>query len=273
LNHHPGVDLDIEIIQSFDSTKMKRWWNKPRFDLLEIVVISLSMAVFLHVLILRHFYPAPPERLWFSNTYGPAHNSQYEEEWLIRDFFHDRRNGFFVDVGANDYRVFSNTYYLETALGWSGLAIEPQRQYEGDYHRYRPRSRFLPFFISDVSNQEATMYYVKNNPFVTSSDKAFTEQYGTDAGELHAPTITLNDLFARESVTKIDLLSVDIELGEPKALKGLDIDRFRPALVCIEAHEEVRQQILDYFARHHYGVVGRYLRVDTENLYFSPAAD
>jgi hypothetical protein len=117
------------------------------------------------------------------------------------------------------------------------------------------------------------MYYVRNNPFVTSSDKAFTERYGTDPGEIRAPTITLDDLLTREKVTKIDLLSIDIELGEPKALKGFDVERFRPALVCIEAHPEVRQQILDYFARHQYVVVGRYLRADTENLYFSPAGE
>ena len=32
----------------------------------------------------------------------------------------------------------------------------------------------------------------------------------------------------------------------------------------------MRQQILDYFARHRYVVVGQYLRVDTQNLYFEP---
>ena len=33
----------------------------------------------------------------------------------------------------------------------------------------------------------------------------------------------------------IDLLSRDIEQGEPAALSTLEIDRFRPALVCIKA--------------------------------------
>jgi hypothetical protein len=53
-------------------------------------------------------------------------------------------------------------------------------------------------------------------------------------------------------------------------LAGFAIDRFRPTLVCIEAHPQVRQQILDYFARHGYVAVGRYLRVDHDNLYFIP---
>jgi hypothetical protein len=49
------------------------------------------------------------------------------------------------------------------------------------------------------------------------------------------------------------------------------VERFRPALVCIEAHPEVRQQILDYFAAHRYVVVGKYLRIDEANIYFTPA--
>jgi hypothetical protein len=71
-------------------------------------------------------------------------------------------------------------------------------------------------------------------------------------------------------VKSIEFLSMDIELAEPKALAGFDIDRFRPALVCIEAHADVRQQILDYFAKHRYTVIGKYLRVDPNNLYFQP---
>ena len=55
-----------------------------------------------------------------------------------------------------------------------------------------------------------------------------------------------------------------------KALAGFDVERFRPELVCIEAHPQVRQQILDYFARHRYIVVGKYLRADVNNLYFTP---
>ncbi len=86
------------------------------------------------------------------------------------------------------------------------------------------------------------------------------------------PTITLDDLLAAEGVEHIDFLNMDIELWEPKALAGFDIERFHPALVCVEAHLEVRDDLLDYFARHGYVVVGRYLRADIWNLYFRPLA-
>jgi hypothetical protein len=77
-------------------------------------------------------------------------------------------------------------------------------------------------------------------------------------------------MLVAEGITKIDFLSMDIEQHEPRALKGFDIARFKPSLVCIEALLPVRQQILDYFARHGYVVVGKYVWVDLENLYFAP---
>jgi len=254
---------------------MKRWWNVKRFDAVEITLIAVAVAVFAYVADVhfrpQYIYPAPEvEGADLQQKYGPARNSEHEEEWIIRDFFHDKRDGVFVDVGANDYRFLSNTFYLETALGWSGLAIEPQVSFEEGYRKNRPRSKFLPFFISDVSNEEATMYYTRDNLLVTSSDKSFVERYGKSA-ELKSPTITLNDLLTREDIRTFDFLNMDIELAEPKALKGFDVERFHPALVCIEAHPEVRQQILDYFAARHYVVVGKYLRVDAANLYFMPA--
>lgn len=202
--------------------------------------------------------------------YGPNRNSYASEEWIVRDFFNDKRDGFFVDVGANDYKVTSNTYYLETELNWSGIAVEPQKQFAADYAKYRPRTKFLSFFVSDASNQLAKLYVLSKTTQISSGSQQFAEQNGDKAQAIDVPTITLNDLLDSEKVTRIDYLSMDIELWEPKALAGFDIDRFRPQLVCIEVHDEVRQQIIDYFTRHRYVVVGKYLRADINNLYFTP---
>ena len=73
-----------------------------------------------------------------------------------------------------------------------------------------------------------------------------------------------------EGIDKVDLLSIDVELHEPQALKGFDINRFKPALVCIEGLIQTRQHILNYFARHGYVPVAKYIWVDRENLYFAP---
>ena len=255
---------------------MLKNWNGQRFSALHLL-FACALCALLAAAVMRYRakseplqYARHPESQALLDKYGPKKNSYSEEEWCIRDFFGERRDGFFVDVGANDYKVTSNTYYLDTVLNWRGIAIEPQKQFEADYIKYRPRTKFVSFFVSDASNQLAKMYLVSKSSLIASGNRGFTEQVGEKAKEVEVPTITLNDLLDSEAVKKIDFLSIDIELWEPKALAGFDVERFRPELVCIEAHPEVRQQILDYFAHHHYTVVGKYLRADVNNIYFTP---
>src|SRR5690349_4109841 len=63
---------------------------------------------------------------WLERHYGPSRHSMNLEEWIIRDVFHDRKGGTFVDVGAADAEELSNTWFLETQLGWKGTAIDAQ---------------------------------------------------------------------------------------------------------------------------------------------------
>jgi FkbM family methyltransferase len=188
------------------------------------------------------------------------------------DFFSDQRDGVFVDVGANHHQRENNTYFLETTLGWSGVAIEPQIKFANGWASSRPKTKFIPLFVSDVSNREATLY-VPSNDLIASATPAFVEaEGGTSVKPLKVNTTTLDDILERSGISRIDFLSVDVELHEPEVLQGFSIERFQPRLVCIESHPEVRQQILDYFAAHGYMVVGKYLRADTENLWFAPRA-
>lgn len=245
-----------------------------RLDVLELALLFAFAAVVMWSIRPSAVHLNPVQSLVemhaFGQRYGPGHFSEREEEWFIRDFFQDRRGGVFVDVGANHYKQNSKTYYLDSELGWSGLAIEPQREFAGDYVIHRPRTRFLPFFVSDASNEKANLYLTKRSSLVASADKNFVSQFGEPDEVREVPTITLNDLLKAEDVQRIDFLSMDIELHEPQALKGFDIQRFKPSLVCIEGLLPVRQQILDYFARNGYVLVGKYMWVDLENLYFAP---
>jgi FkbM family methyltransferase len=252
-------------------------------DWFEVAVVALTTAVLTgfamrdyyarHVdqrLLQSEFYAAGAmtELEPISAGYGPAHHSRNFEEWCIRDFFKDRRNGVFVDVGANHYKNENNTYFLETTLGWSGVAIDALAEFGPDYQRHRQKTRFAALFVSDVAGATVPFFVPKDNTLVASYSRDFTVQEGHPGVARDVPTTTLNVVLDQAGIPKVDFLSMDIELAEPKALAGFDIDRFRPALVCIESHVEVRQQILDYFAKHHYTVVAKYLRIDPHNLYF-----
>ena len=260
--------------------------RRSRFGTAEYTIIAAGVVALALVVSFRVGQAAATARLTpserpdhafaedLATRYGPTKNSEDLEEWLVRDFFHDERGGVFVDVGANHHQVNSNTYFLETALGWSGVAIEPQTRFAAGYAKFRPLTAFVPLFVSDVSNIEAVLYVPKSPAnhlgLVASMSREFTAQYDSEITPTPTTTTTLNDALDRLGITRVDFLSMDIELAEPKALAGFSIDRFRPRLVCIEAHAGVRQQILDYFHQHNYVVIGGYLGVDDDNYWFAP---
>jgi FkbM family methyltransferase len=240
-----------------------------QFGLFEVGLITVTVtaiALSLH----RPLPPVSAEVTWLAQTYGPHRQSQYYEEWIVRDFFRDRRGGVFVDIGASDAKRLSNTWYLEQGLGWSGVAVDAQVEYAAGYATARPRTRFRTFFVAERSSERAKLF-LNDTPIVASSAPTFTSRWGAVRDVREVPTIALDDLLDAERVAAIDFLSIDIELAEPQALAGFTIGRFKPRLVCIEAHPEVRQRILDYFAANAYVVVAKYLRVDQDNLWFMPA--
>jgi FkbM family methyltransferase len=236
---------------------------------LVIVVSALTVMVYRERLKPHFFFSEGPlaELAPLGRT-GPR-SSMGVEEWIVRDYFQDRQGGVFLDVGANHYQDRSNTYFLETSLGWSGLAVDALEEFAADYRLHRPRTRYVAMFASDTPNSNVRFFVPENN-LIASSSEEFTARYGSPGQAREVPATTLTSVLDQAGIRKIDYLSMDIELAEPKALAGFDIDRFKPDLVCIEAHPEVRQQILDYFARHQYVLAGKYLRVDPHNLHFQP---
>ena len=212
----------------------------------------------------------PTEAERFIARYGMPRYSRNLEEPLIRDFFQDRRDGVFLDVGANHYKNQSNTYYLESELGWSGVAIEPLTEFAADYATHRKKTIFVAAFASDVADSTIPFYVPQvGQKLMSSSNPTFASLITTAVTETTVPTTTINAVLAQANIQAIDFMSMDIELAEPAALRGFDITRYRPALVCIEAHLVVRQAIIDYFTTHGYRVVGKYLRADARNLYFA----
>lgn len=198
--------------------------------------------------------------------------SQHKEELIIRDFFQDKRNGVFLDVGCALPLRNSTTYYLEEYMGWSGIGIDALSLYGPHWRKKRPNSKFFNYAVTDHSGDTVT-FYQHAWPEVSSLSKDQAAKFGgkEKLTEIEVETITLNDLLDANGVTKLDHLTLDIEGAEPGALRGFDIDRFQPELVCIESHaggKENEAFIRDYFAQHGYERIERYLRHDRYNWYF-----
>ena len=52
--------------------------------------------------------------------------SQYnQDKWLYETYFKDKKNGVFLEIGADDGIDKSNTKFFEDTLNWTGMCIEP----------------------------------------------------------------------------------------------------------------------------------------------------
>ena len=195
--------------------------------------------------------------------------SQFNEELVIRHFFEDRRDGVFLDVGCYHWKKHSTTYYLEAHLGWSGVGIDALPWLRAGYEKNRKATRFFNYLVSDTSGGKQTLFAA--GP-LSSTDEERIEAWlpGQERKPIEVERITLDDLLDQAGVTRLDFLSMDIEGGEAAALRGFDISRFRPDLVCIEVAAANRDFVAKYFAKHGYERLEKYEPYDAVNQYYAP---
>ena len=68
------------------------------------------------------------------------------------------RDGFFVELGANDGLSQSNTFYLEKKLGWRGILIEPSIKKLNLAKKIRYRSTLINCFCSNKTAKNITFF-------------------------------------------------------------------------------------------------------------------
>ena len=68
---------------------------------------------------------------------GFAWHGQELQDCMAYSLLRRKKGGTFIDLAANDWRIFSNSLSLERDHGWTGLCIEPNPVYHPGLLRYR----------------------------------------------------------------------------------------------------------------------------------------
>lgn len=181
----------------------------------------------------------------------------------------DFDDGFFIEAGANNGYIQSNTYYLEKKRNWRGVLVEGIPQLYQECLKNRGRS--LIFNCALVSNEfkdkHVTMHFADLMSMVDgamndtraqlshlSSGVSVQKLDGTY--EVSVPARTLTSVLDEAGISEpIDFFSLDVEGYELEVLKGLDISKYRPKYILIEVRN--LKEINDYMEQNYYRLVER----------------
>jgi FkbM family methyltransferase len=144
-------------------------------------------------------------------------------------------NGFYIDVGAWDPLDDSVTHAFYER-GWSGINIEPSREY---YERcVQQRSRDINLNVALGAVPGVVRFMNVNETGLSSTveaSAAAAAARGWAVQSRDVPALTLKDVCASFSPPEIHFLKIDVEGGELAVLQGADFNRFRPWIVVVEA--------------------------------------
>ena len=161
------------------------------------------------------------------------------EDTAILDYFKDRKNGFYVDVGCY-HPIHRNNTHLLNKKDWSGVNIDTS-EFSIDLFNYmRPKDLNYNYAISN-KNEIIKLFYQKelSQLNTTEIDQAKTVFQG-NIKEKKIQAFTLDEVLNKGKFknNKIDFLDIDVEGADLKVLEGLSFNKFKPELICIEIHEK-----------------------------------
>ena len=170
-----------------------------------------------------------------------SYAQNYEDVMLYRALQHIEK-GFYVDVGAFDPIIESVTHAFYER-NWQGINIEPVHLYYENFCSARPLDINLPIAVADKEG-DLTFYEIPETGLSTLDQKTaeIQRKAGWDVTERKISVLTLNQILEKYVNGPIHFLKIDVEGAEKQVLQGLDLSRWRPWILVIEATMPLTQE-------------------------------
>ena len=159
------------------------------------------------------------------------------EDSVVLEYFKDKRNGFYVDVGCYHPLDGNNTYLLHKK-GWKGINLDINKLSIELFNVARKKDFNVNVAVSNKSKR-VKVYYRKKINMLNTIDKKFAKvnfKKGFNTKTIYSNSLDSILEKSKYRNKKIDFLNIDIEGNEINALKSFNFTKYKPKLVCIEIH-------------------------------------
>lgn len=155
------------------------------------------------------------------------------EHMEVRRFLSRCTPGRFLEIGANDPVLLSQTWHLAQS-GWRGLLVEPIPELATRLRAERPDAQVVEAVCTRPASATELMLRVPQSTGHATVMDRFADDNDELVRAIRVSTTTADALIERELAGKVDFISIDVEGHEADVLKGLSLQRWRPTLVLIE---------------------------------------
>lgn len=165
--------------------------------------------------------------------------SQLGQDIWVLEKTNFKRDGFFVEFGATDGILLSNTYLLEQEFGWNGICAEPNPKFYKELEKNRKcqvSNACIGAKTGEVVEFIFAQEYGGMKKHASADNHAMKRKaYEQEDGIAKLVTISLDDFLIKMGAPKhIDYLSVDTEGSEYEILEKFPFDEWEIDLITVE---------------------------------------
>lgn len=169
--------------------------------------------------------------------------AQNFEDVILWRALQDVKNGFYIDIGAQDPIIdsVSNAFYEH---GWDGVSIEPNETYAEKFSRSRPREILEQIVIGKASGE--VVFYAFPGTGLSTADADVAERHkaaGFDYIEKKTPVFSLEEILNKYGNREIHWLKIDVEGWEKNVLESWGESCVRPWVLVIEGTAPLTQEL------------------------------
>ena len=159
-----------------------------------------------------------------------------EIDQKVINFFKNKFNGIYVDVGCYHPTKNNNTYLLYKKFNWRGVNIDVSKFSIDLFNYWRTEDKNIRCGITS-KKKYSKLYYQKDFSLLstlskTQSKNVFHEKVKCKLIRCDTLTNILDKSIYKEK--KIDFLTIDTEGNDLNVLKSLNFKIYDPSLICVE---------------------------------------
>ncbi len=167
----------------------------------------------------------------------------------ILEYIGNIENGFYIEAGAYDGLLQSNTKFLEEEFNWTGILIEPSPKVFLQLEKNRPNNiNINKCLVSSDYEFKTISGSFDNGPMSSVGNIRNLENVEL----IDVPCEPLSNILDYLEIPKIDFMTVDTEGYELFVLDGLNLQKYRPTYLLIEIYEHDKETIINYLTGFNY---------------------